>query len=636
VLAVVAQSIDCLMHSIDAPSTAFFEIRESVGKASAVAPEDGVSLQHFVSELGRYPVWVALLALAATEPDPVCLTLVGALYCTARATPACVPDGMMNALRQHCQREGIAGVVSASSEIAAMARRALEAARDQFDIHRLSRDTDRINAVSVAVAVRLQRLIYFPSGVCLRALAVGTALKDVEVAECSALLRAGMEESDVVCGLIALATWIGLPIHIFLAVSIRPVAGETVRVDLYAATVEIDFELALRELAKAKYPNTKPASDCLMRPIPMLIAVCMIEALERIPSARCFRDLLGRRTLHQRTPIPGCSAENKRQFTAAKVIASRSRLMIDARMNLEAVAYAALDLGRISKSESHYMHLTREELWCACATRSALHNWGEVQALIPGPGIGSRVTPTDSLIQATYLHFSKEIDARHPGRHANAAKLIKHHNTYTAAVAWLLCLLLALRECTRYQLLASMVRHPETDAIPNYRDKRSTPKPTPPLACCPEARECMRLYLASCRALKQRLPRTSNFADHPHSAQILAHIEAIERGEPVYLLFTITDAGVVPAGTTVWRDALPRATPMAEDFGRHSWPDWMRGAKLSAADSEAFLRHVAERRELIVSTGGRGIAEWLGRIFSVQQAVVERLRIRAFKGLAQK
>jgi hypothetical protein len=581
----------------------------------------------------QYEVWSVLGALQIDRIPADLLLVIGSEYLLALADGRHIRSSRAQFLRLAMKAVETRDAASLR-RVARVAQAAVGRAAERFDRGIPEKDNERRQVLCTRLNLQWSRHVQFSSRRDIKLVRSGSDLHWEEVRICAEAILKGVRSNDVVALIVGLAFWVGLAIEDFLDVSISGEAWEPLSIDRLSATSRADLSTALGALAQADYPGGVDSSLVLIRSIPLVFNSAWVEACRAVPSAKSARDLLRGQTLRATDAVPGVPDEHADRLTVARLIAARSRPLIELHHPPTVIAFACLDLRRVQPSTYPYATVSAEALWAACEQRALVLGWGPIAPIGCRHAIGSRVTPREDQVTAVFEWLVKAIESHQPGRHCRLSKLIKFHNLYSKYVAAFLAFVAGLRESHPIPLLASMLRSTQ---VRSYTDKHVSQKALPWLILCPEARELLRLWFAHCKALGARLTTAAHAGNAPDwLSEATSHLERLQRLESVHLLFRITRTGVAPVRSRDWVRLLPRTLSVKADFGRHFWFDALLPAGASVSDAHSFIRHLAQEHELFLSTSSKGVDGWERRVSAAIQHTLERLGVRAAQGLSKR
>jgi hypothetical protein len=633
VLALLRSSVRLFIQTLERPRPALLAkveplFSEQISDLAAMAT--GKPLGELTGLDQEYPEWVALVRIAATEPSTDQLVLIGAEYCLSLAQYR-----LMQSVLLELACPNAATSDTEPEQAGRIARRLMALLREADEVlsQRETNEAELTRADDERIRFYLRGAVSFSERKVLKAVALGTALRSSEIKTATAQLRANVERGDLPSLVGALSYWVGPPPTLARGMRISGDESHTVRLLVPDGLSAVDLSDALRKLAAPIHAGCKPSRLVLVRPLPLFLHAALVDAIGVNYDWTALRQVLGQQTFRAHDTIPGVEDSQARRLTFANLHAARSRMLIDMNADLHVAAYTTLDLRLVPTSAYPYALVSAEEIWSLSLSWSRAIGWGDIVPFVAGPGIGSRVTPTDDTMTNALNWVGQQVLDAPIGNHSNLDTLKSFHHVYALAVAAFASFLLALREVKVIPVLSTI--HPAR-LLRDVPDKVSTTKACPPSVCCGLFAELVRLWLAHCRAFLRRLLNVPEENRPTWVKNAIAYLNRVLAGEAVPLLFTIDGDNIVPVGTGDWWNWLREHHDVKEDWSRHWWPDALRHVAVSSNDIQAFLRHIVEGRELLVSTSGIALEDWRLRVVVAKDKLLRRLGIRVPVGLARR
>lgn len=448
------------------------------------------------------------------------------------------------------------------------------------------------------------------------------------------LLRRDVEQGDMAALFLCLDLLLGTPPGMSRKLPIlRPeiTTDWVVVIDIFAGIIKTDFSTIIAR-AKTPLPGCLPSNFTACRPLPIFLAESLRKAYLNNTSAQTLGDLdseqhlfVNKNRTHYYNPYSNIIPSRSR------LIAARGTIALQAGLHRATAAHIAADYQLVGNATNHYIVISREEISLGAAKFYDYISWGAPVLLEPGPATGSLSMPERHTVMRRHANLATRVSDTHPGKKYSIQGLATYHANYANLCGALFELLTAARATNVLRFTAATF--PSGACYTSILDKKvgildgHSPVPISPFLA-----EQVRLWLAHCRCLDQRLARKNWLTTHP----VRQHMQRIFAGETVPLLFHFQEQQLEFIGSYQIEQALPPELRHKGDGARHFWQNTLRMAGLSSADINRFKRHETIGLENFSSTSNGTLADAFARITAVQQQTLLELGIFPVAGLAKR
>ncbi|RJG02635.1 hypothetical protein D3878_14500 [Noviherbaspirillum sedimenti] len=447
------------------------------------------------------------------------------------------------------------------------------------------------------------------------------------------LLRRDVEQGDMAALFLCLDLLVGVPPGMSRKVPILlpEISDWVIVIDVVAGIIKTDFSTIIAR-AKAPLAGCIPSNFIACRPLPIFLAEALRQAYMNNSRAQTLGDLDSEQHLfanknrtHHYNPHSNIIPSRSR------LIAARGAIALQAGVNRAAAAHIVADFQLIGNAQNHYIVISREEISLGAAKFYDHIGWGAPVPLEAGPATGSVIMPERQTIMRRHANLAAQVSDTHPGKKYSILGLATYHANYANLCGATLELMTAARATNVLRFTAATF--PSGASYTSILDKKvglldgHSPVPISPFLA-----EQVRLWLAHCRCLDQRLARKNWLTTHP----VRQHIQRIFTGEAVPLLFHFQEQQLEFIGSHHIEQTLPPELRHKGDGARHFWENTLRVAGLSSPDINRFMRHETIGLENFSSTSDGTLADAFARITSVQQKTLLELGIFPVIGLAKR
>jgi hypothetical protein len=407
-----------------------------------------------------------------------------------------------------------------------------------------------------------------------------------EIKEACAAIRADVDKADATALAIAIAICTGPTLDVVLDIPFGPWAeGSPAAIDVVTGVAHIDLS-GLRHLARWQVGH-EVAAPRIEVALPCFISTALQRLVSSNWAVKSLRDVLDDvQDVTGRTRVMLASG---RTVSVGRLVRSRARPLIEAGFSRAIAAYCTGDLSLIGPAANHYLTLPPSSIYEANVARYSSLAWGPPVLPInqrEEVAVGSRATPTKSVVRLVESHFQRHVQDSRAGRRYTWQTLAEAHNSYALICAHRSAFFTAARAARRFNLYASDI-HVGIGQI-GLADKRTTSNDMA-LAIPISTRfaEQLRLWRLHLGALKRRLVKlNSRCADGA-----IDRIESIERSAQVREFFLICADGQI---TDIGSQDLAAVHPdlqLKGDWRRHYLCAALTMAGVPFRLVEGHLRH---------------------------------------------
>lgn len=354
-----------------------------------------------------------------------------------------------------------------------------------------------------------------------------------------------------------------------------------------------------------------PASQVLVKPLPLFLAKVLQEHLSEVPGAiRTIGDFIG-----SDLRLPDMRP-SKLVNTYAKYASDKVDLFIGGLL--------ANDFRGFPKSRVYYAQITRLEIWEASQIVFDSLGFGETVTLVKGLNIGSSAVLADQAITKLFSELANSVEKARTSNNAPLERVLFFHEKYTAYVTTLTIFCLALRDANPIDVQSNQVLQGQKFLIVNDKEVHADASPQP-VTICQILHEQFELYRAHCVALLVRL----NKAKNPAFNKFKQSLESVLAGDAGSIF--ITPTALKGFSSTKVSSAWPIQVPL--NFGRHFWASNFRRLGICDREISAHLRH-QQKGNLNWSTDSNLIlSSFIQRVDEAQTNKLLELDIHAIPGL---
>lgn len=400
-------------------------------------------------------------------------------------------------------------------------------------------------------------------------------------------------------------------------------------IDVPAGLVRMNYAQAIKDAAKVLPGSIASSYECV-KPLPTLLVDRLKTRMARFPDAKCLADLYPAETL---PPLQDAIGRKDDQIPATWARLRRSTGTALRELGLDGIlaGIASGDFRHIPHSKLYYASVAPEEIDNVFRRVYLAVGWSEPTPLPKESiGFGCRVVPMEDNLKRIDKILAQQVHYCAPGKNSGVPTLLRLHNAYVVWAGWRLALLLGLRESSVLPLTAANCT--ESDTFVLYEDKpvagRSGMLPVP---LCQAARACIKLVLAHCQALHDRLQRAG-----AHDCGLARACAAICDGRNVPLLFLATSLDELqPVGTRDLLDLPTGAPRLAPDFGRKAIENLLRSKGLRGTEIDAMLRHSVDGQHYLSAASTSVAPSWAMRVTRAVDELATELLSCACVGLSK-
>jgi hypothetical protein len=354
-----------------------------------------------------------------------------------------------------------------------------------------------------------------------------------------------------------------------------------------------------------------PASQVLVKPLPLFLAKVLQEHLSKAPEAiKTIGDFIG-------------SDVRLPDIRPSKLVNTYAKYASD-KVDIFMGGLLANDFRGFPKSRVYYAQITRLEIWEASKKVFDSLGFGETVTVVTGLNIGSSAVLADQAITKLFSELANSVEEARTSNNAPLERVIFFHEKYTAYVATLAIFCFALRDANPIDVQSNQVLQGQKFLIVNDKEVHDDATPQP-VTICQILHEQFELYRAHCVALLMRL----NKAKNPTFNKFKQSLESVLAGDARSIF--ITPTALKGFSSTKVSSAWSIQVPL--NFGRHYWASNFRRLGISDREISAHLRH-QQKGNLNWSTDSNLIlSSFIQRVDEAQTQKLLELDIHAISGL---
>lgn len=375
----------------------------------------------------------------------------------------------------------------------------------------------------------------------------------------------------------------------------------------------------------------RPANKIIVKPIPLFLALILLERLENMPDARVLGDLIPSAYATGRT-LTNSSAPAVMPASVRRFLNSGAAFAIQI-AGIDRLAAAAIlnDFSIIPGARLYYCQIARMELWDASQAMFAALRWGEPTEFVDGLPVGSCVVPTQQAISDLFVWLSSSVASCAAGKRYSYASLICCHNEFVRYCGTLAALCLGARSAAEFDLTATSLS--DQRAYVRMLDKKSGQFPGYlPVPVNEILAEQIRRLHTHYLALLDRLIKLDA---HSHR-KLIAYVRDIIGRKLVPIFVVISQDRSIPIGSSDLIDWWPASLKFHGNFGRDFWETELRLKKISAPNIDMFVRHQLLGVESQTSTSRIANNQWWNEISAAQEVILRELDVRPVYGLGKR
>jgi len=420
-------------------------------------------------------------------------------------------------------------------------------------------------------------------------------------------------ELSKAASLTLIAMMSNLPIGYIQDIPILEYAGDEWAIALSITEWVIYFDLSIIAPGAANLVGEQfvPASQVLVKPLPLFLAKVLQEHLSEAPGAiRTIGDFIG-------------SDVRLPDMRPSKLVNTYAKYASD-KVDLFVGGLLANDFRGFPKSRIYYAQVTRLEVWKASQMVFDSLGFGETVTVVKGLNIGSSAVLADQAITKLFSELANRVEEARTSNNAPLERVLFFHEKYTAYVATLTIFCLALRDANPIDIQSNQVLQGQKFLIVNDKEVHDDASPQP-VTICQILHEQFGLYRAHCVALLIRL----NKAKDPAFNKFKQSLESVLAGDARSIF--ITPTALKGFSSTEVSSAWSIKAPL--NFGRHFWASNFRHLGISDREISAHLRH-QQKGNLNWSTDSNLIlSSFIQRVDEAQTQKLWELGIHAIPGL---
>lgn len=357
-----------------------------------------------------------------------------------------------------------------------------------------------------------------------------------------------------------------------------------------------------------------PASQVLVKPLPLFLAKVLQKHLSKAPEAiKTIEDFIG-------------SDVRLPDMRPSKLVNTYAKYASD-KVDVFMGGLLANDFRGFPKSRIYYAQVTRLEVWKASQMVFDSLGFGETVTVVKGLNIGSSAVLADQAITKLFSEFANSVEEARTSNNAPLERVIFFHEKYTAYVATLTIFCLALRDANPIDVQSNQVLQGQKFLIVNDKEVHDDASPQP-VTICQILHEQFELYRAHCVALLVRL----NKAKNPVFNKFKQSLESVLAGDAGSIF--ITPTALKGFSSTEVSSAWSVQAPL--NFGRHFWASNFRRLDISDREISAHLRHQQKGNLNWSADSNLILSSFIQKIDEAQTKKLVELGIHAVPGLIRR
>lgn len=445
-------------------------------------------------------------------------------------------------------------------------------------------------------------------------------------------LRAKVEQGDHQAAVRCTAFCLGLstPLTEKVPFSLDGSSSYVISICPADGTHSCDLSSPLGALAKSGPGNRVETKNQYQRPFPEFLADYWRKAAANNPTAAAVCDVGKKRRSKFATRIQDTQICSGIAITEARLVASRGQVFLNAGVQRDTAAYAALAPFLLDRSDFHYIFKTPDEIWCACATVFESIGWGNA---VPRPdhmcdAVGTKKSPEHDAIRKKIKSLREGAIESRPGRRYSLESLALGHNAFVKYVAFMFMFFLGgrNRSAVAYRADAWVAGNPFGVHVdkPFSTNQSRVQSPLP---------QCLSISLSYVSTHYQQLDARLKKLGFTEVSGPCKRIKAILAGEPVNLLFKFDE--LHQDCDLKLRDVILKADELAKDTCRHYLPKALERAGVHFNCIQAWLKHHASGTSVNSVTTPTPPIVWLVSVASSLDEIALDLGLTPVHGLSK-
>jgi hypothetical protein len=284
------------------------------------------------------------------------------------------------------------------------------------------------------------------------------------------------------------------------------------------------------------------------------------------------------------------------------------------------------DFGITATSKLHYCSISSMEIWDACRIINEKLGF-DAPSTMPSDllNFGTGLVQTKEYVSKCDTNNLEKLEkARKMGK-CKLNELLDFHNQFVICVGYRLVCILALRQANPIDISADI--NIKEDVTIDIDDKSTIGRPGAlpiPLTDC--AKNLIKLYLAHCKALLERLKKQKG------TKKAQKWLSNVVNGSDDYLLCLI-DSGDLRVNPLKTSDVIEAHDDLMKDFGRKIMENELRTHKQLTRDIDRYLRHEVLGQESYTSISDDTERSWVLRMLPAVEKVFSELFKKPVYGL---